>query len=1076
MTENGIAMEAVDALSEAQAALDNAQFTRAVELALQFLDPHADCSSQKRALRLLARSALRATAATIEDSQSALDGLFQTNLPHSAKRYIAACLLRALKANPDLFTEPAFRNRSFNLFDNVLQDIYKEQKITPRSQTHEKEAALTAYVEGISQEISEAFRPAERVAAYDWNTLVPLKASIQRLITHRGNFLRHFIPVDLLGIELEQMFSAVHDYLDATGETSLHEFQRAKASVLSYEQHAHLTGTIFAKELCTRLSTAMAAVCHGKFDESGAGKPATVLIKSSDKKYPFHVAERTINLGLILENTGPGFAQDLECSIQLGSEAEAQKSTIFIGNLNIGQIAIEFATTIKEPVASLMVLVTCGWRNFDGTTGTDNTIVELFGQLAGVDWESLQYQEPYKLEPVSTEETLVGRAEVLSQLVAKTSGPMVGSACLIGQKRVGKTSIAKTLKSRLAQPAGTGAILLFIEAGEYVHPEASRTIEQLGTKICKQIAFADTRFANVQRPTFDGALSPLTDFVDEIFHIVPDTRVVIILDEFDTVPVDLYRRGPTGEAFFATIRSLSQKGRIGFVLVGGERMRYLTDCQGQALNKFQIIKVDYFDRSRYWTDYEELITRPTKYCLQFSDSALQYIYAMSAGNPYYTILICRTLFNLMVSRRDSHVTRREAEEAVSQTIRDASTTSFQHFWDDGIVATGAEMEDVSMRRRYVLLSLADVLRTKKDAAIQDICDAAKQYSMEPRAVENELSEFVQREVLTSSERLVDCKVPLFREWLRTVGPRQISTTYTEAEAVRILRISEEESDVRAIEIAALVARWPQYKGRTISSEDVRAWLEQFGRKSDQRLMFRILQKLRIFSEDEVRSSMKAAHGTVTRGIVNRVAHKQVKRWQSVLVGYLDGPAKSGAYFAKIYADENEMFSDNVVEKSQLKMALTKREDVEAVVFVDDFVGTGESACRYLDAIAAECLQLLQQRNVRVFLMAVAGTEDGIRKTQEHLGLIGLDAVIHVGTRFGPEDMCFGPESVVFPDANERSRAQDVAEQVGRKLCRRDPLGYGGSQAAVVFSHNCPNNSLPILWEKRDDWTPLFRRD
>src|SRR5208283_3813929 len=114
----------------------------------------------------------------------------------------------------------------------------------------------------------------------------------------------------------------------------------------------------------------------------------------------------------------------------------------------------------------------------------------------------------------------------------------------------------------------------------------------LGDKIYQQVASSDNRFQGARKPLFDGALSPISGFFDDVKSIAPDCKFVIILDEFDFVPVDLYRRGATGETFFATIRSLSQKGFIGFVLVGGERMRYLFNCQGQSLNKFQMIRVD----------------------------------------------------------------------------------------------------------------------------------------------------------------------------------------------------------------------------------------------------------------------------------------------------------------------------------------------------------------------------------------------------------------------------------------------------------------------------------------------------
>jgi hypothetical protein len=449
---------------------------------------------------------------------------------------------------------------------------------------------------------------------------------------------------------------------------------------------------------------------------------------------------------------------------------------------------------------------------------------------------------------------------------------------------------------------------------------------------------------------------------------------------------------------------------------------------------------------------------------------------MSAGNPYYTILICRSLFNLMVSRRDSHITERDAMEGVAQAIREASTTSFQHFWEDGIVAGGAEMEDISMRRRFVLLALAEAHRGKKSASRDEIAKAAEIYGLDARSVENELSEFVQREILINTNGQYRCKVPLFSSWLQSVGPRQISTTYTEAEAVRILRQREDDSEVRAAEIVKLAETWQPYKGRRISAEDVRGWLDQFGRKSDQRLMFRVLENVRFFSDDAVRDWMKVAQGIVTRGLVDRVAHKQVKRWQSILVGYLDGPAKSGSYLAKLYVDENGMFADCVTEKEQIVPTLSKRDDIQALVFVDDYVGTGKSSCDYVDEMIDKCKAVLLAKKVRLFFLAMAGTEAGIQKLEEHIAQSGVDIRVHVNVRLGAKDICFGAESRVFPDPHERLRAQDVAERIGLGLCRRDPLGFSNSQAMVVFSHNCPNNSLPILWERSANWIPLFRRD
>ena len=1067
---------ATDALAEIHDKLDHGHNLAAIDLALQSLDRGAEEKAQRRALRLLCRGVLHHCGATSSDRDPAVDAVFHPELAYPTKRFVAVCLLRALEANPDLFVEVTLRNRTFLLFDAVLPDLYKESRIDSRRQTHEKEAALRSYVHDAEHELEEVFRPLERMQDAGWESIAHSRTDVLKLLKKYGGILNPFLNKDLLGPVMDDQFQRVRDYIESDESSALHTYERAKVGLMSYGQQGREYETKYSSMLCERLSAALFIICERKFEQSGAGKPARLVAKPSDKKYPFHSVGRLVNLGFSLENVGPGYARDVSCSVTTDGSGAVKRPELFLGNLGVDKIALEFPVEVCQVVTSIVVDITWTWSNFDGSSGHESGMFELFGQQGNIDWDHLAVEEPYKLEPITSEQELVGRTEILSQLAAKARGARVGSACIWGQKRVGKTSIAKTLKTRLSSEPDSNTIVLFLEAGEYVHPEANRTIEQLGTKIGRQIGSADSRFQGVQKPSFDGALSPLSDYCDDVLAISPDLRIIIVLDEFDSVPVELYRRGPTGETFFSTIRSLSQKGRIGFILVGGERMRYAFDCQGQALNKFQMIRVDYLDRSKHWTDYQDLITRPTRNWLQFSDSAFVKIYSESAGNPYYTVLICRSLFTLMVSRRDSYVTEREAEEAVALAIGDASTVNFQHFWDDAIIDSGVQAEEISMRRRYVLLSLAEAMGHKSGASREDVARAAARYGLDARTVGNEVNEFIQREVLVERDGELSCKVPFLGRWLRTVGPRQISTTYTEAEALRIYREEEEKTAVRSDEIAQLTKLWGAYKGRSISTDDVRAWLEQFGRKSDQRLMFRVLQHLRFYSEDEVRNRMKVAHGIVVRGLVERVKSKQVKRWQSLMVSYLDGPGKSGARFAKLFIDENGMYHENLVERGQLKAALAKRDDVQCLVFVDDFVGSGHSATDYLQTFLNECEDLVKAKAIRVFFVAVCGFESGMRYIEEHLRSDITQVNVHFCDSFDRSDACFSDQSKVFTDQHERLRAREIAESKGVILCKPAPLGYSDSQALVVFSHNCPNNTLPILWEKNRDWIPLFRRD
>ncbi len=55
------------------------------------------------------------------------------------------------------------------------------------------------------------------------------------------------------------------------------------------------------------------------------------------------------------------------------------------------------------------------------------------------------------------------------------------------------------------------------------------------------------------------------------------------------------------------------------------------------------------------------------------------------------------------------------------------------------------------------------------------------------------------------------------------------------------------------------------------------------------------------------------------------------------------------------------------------------------------------------------------------------------------------------------------------------RAMEIAKEKGAISEPRLPLGYGGTELAVVFERGCPNNSVPILWGEATTpkWMALF---
>ncbi len=111
----------------------------------------------------------------------------------------------------------------------------------------------------------------------------------------------------------------------------------------------------------------------------------------------------------------------------------------------------------------------------------------------------------------------------------------------------------------------------------------------------------------------------------------------------------------------------------------------------------------------------------------------------------------------------------------------------------------------------------------------------------------------------------------------------------------------------------------------------------------------------------------------------------------------------------------------------------------------------------------------------VYLLAIAGFDQGKAAVVRSLKRLGWGVHVHVAEPLDERDRCFSEDSRIFPDAALRDEARSLAFERGERLEPKAPLGFGKSEAAVCFEFQCPNNTLPIVWKAADGWEPLFPR-
>lgn len=580
--------------------------------------------------------------------------IFDKDLSQTNQRFIGVCLLRLLSANEKCFgLEGDFRIKAFRLFDDVFSsDLYPKLGIDIKQQTYEKEKRLKDFVSIIEKELSTTI-----LSMNSLEMLHNFRQSLMQKINSQlfKTILWPFLPRHLLDIRMKEVFVTIDEYLDEKGPGIILAFKKANETLKDFLGEAEQHGSRYSCSYLGDLAKKLFDLLQKHFEASPYSKPAKLSINPSNKKYPFYSKGRDINLGFIVKNEGHGYAFDI--TLQMMADLLLERSEIYLGHLDPNcSIVAELPAKVSSPRESIDIIGELKWINFDKTIDRKDFDYKLEGQRSDIDWDNLANADPYSLRAVEEENELVGRAEILEQLVTQAQAESIGSSYIFGQKRVGKTSIVKTLKKLLSRLIPRDFLVVYLEGGDFVHPSAEITIENLGVKLCEEIKEADVRFRSLEIPAFHGALSPLDKFLRDILKVAPGYKILFILDEFDELPINLYQRGPVGDSFFLTLRSISGKGPFGFVLVGGEKMEFILSCQGDTLNRFQAIRVDYFDKEKHWSDFQDLIKKPVAQWLEISDEALTALHDQSAGNPYFAKMICKSLFNIMKDRRDCDVT------------------------------------------------------------------------------------------------------------------------------------------------------------------------------------------------------------------------------------------------------------------------------------------------------------------------------------------------------------------------------------------------------------------------------------
>jgi hypothetical protein len=1065
-------------IDRAQSAIPD-QPLLAVDLALHaFATTRGHRSEPETAqyLDVLGKAVCAATGTHVDRTRG-IEGMFDD---HACDELSCAALLRLLALDDDAFEGPRLRD-AISVFDRVLGNrVYRSLELSSKTQAFHKKDVLRIAVsanEVALQTLIDSLSSLDMLQSFRQDLSKLLKEPLTQAA------ISPFLPPQATPHALSELVAAAQAVANASDEELVARANAAAARCEELINSVDRLPTDYAQAIVGSLAETLRRLVNDRVRERGLADPAEITVIASEKRYPLHNLGSGLVLRLILNNDGRGQARDVTVSLEGHEHVGFVDTSRVLGQLPTGSRRVDFPGAVLTPTSWDAVLVRVAWTDPDGTHREAETIIDLIAQSQTVPWDDLEYEDPYSLEPVTSPGRFVGRELALRDLAKIILGGTPGNARIVGQRRVGKTSIALALGERVEELRPNQYKFLYVESGDFNANTPEETIERLGEVIATKVVASEPRLASLDIPSFASGLSPLTELFEAVRTLTPDLRFIIVLDEFDAMPhPELYDRSPVATALFQTLRSLGGKPNVGFVVVGGERMRFVIANHGQALNKFTLVPVDYFGDDHY-DDYERLVCDPVADWLEFDEHALRLLHRQTAGNPWITKLVAREIFTRALANRDSDIREDDVQAALESVVPKLGASSFQHFWDDAIQGGVDEQEFVSVTRRKVLLGLAGTLRAGIPLTEEAVVRAARQFGVDDPAATDVLRGFREREILVQDgEGRLQSRVPLFLRWLADEGVTEIVVTMGDDDALIRRQRAREAVRPKAEELAALADKWRTYQGQLIAPEFIRNWLNQFGEPPDQRLLLQLLQNLRYFNAADIAQQLRSLHQYVLRDLADKGYQYTLsgrQRFRSdLLVCGLEGGGSGAAHLVKPYRDENRIYAARAVDSANVPTAIRNAADerLRAVLILEDFIGTGGTAASRIDSLHADWTRNRPwPSGVEVYILGICGFETAIARVRDHLATFNWETHLHVAVPLDDGDRCFSDRSRIFADPDEREQARALCFDRGAALDPKNPLGFNDTQAAVCFEARCPNNSLPVLWKDSDSWCALFPR-
>ena len=374
--------------------------------------------------------------------------------------------------------------------------------------------------------------------------------------------------------------------------------------------------------------------------------------------------------------------------------------------------------------------------------------------------------------PIRTEQMFYGREDDFRYVRTKLEGVSQGVVIVFcGDRRVGKSSILyQVLNGRL----GERFIPVFVDMQEMVIASDSeffarisrlitdsvaRTVKAQTAAVAHSSAAADARSLSLGVPQFDGRnpYPVFLDFLDEVMAAIGDRTLLILMDEYELMEgkVDEGKLSPELFTFLAGL--MDNKERLALIFTGSRRLEERDKKYWRELLRRSLFrKVGFLSEK----DAFRLITDPVEGRVVYGRGVIEEVCRLTAGQPFYTQVICQNLVDYMNEHEQNWVTVANLNEVIADVV-DNPLPQMIYTWDV-----------LSDDEKLALSLLAEILPGGSAYATAGELRASVKANDYPvhlseNSIRLTLEEMFRRELLDKDSGVgFRFKIDLFRLWIR----------------------------------------------------------------------------------------------------------------------------------------------------------------------------------------------------------------------------------------------------------------------------------------------------------------------